>query len=69
MKPKGCITEAAAEVKDAPRVPDGAGFPAPLTPQERQAVALYTTWLTMFGQDNKDKTERLRKIQTSCSKR
>ncbi len=68
VKPKRCPTEATAEVKDAPKVPNGAGFPAPVTPEERQAVALYTTWLTMFGQDNKDKTERLRSIRTSCLK-
>lgn len=68
VSPKRCGPDQTAEVKEAPRVPDGAGFPAPMTEVERGAVALYTSWLAAFGQDNADKTERLKRIRTSCLK-
>lgn len=63
-----CSPEESAEVTEAPRVPDGAGFPAPTTPEERQAVASYTGWLAAFGNDNQAKTDRLKRIRARCSK-
>jgi len=50
-------------------MPDNAGFPAPVTPTEKSAVAAYATWLSEFGRDNRTKTERLRSVQRWCSKR
>ncbi|NBW19512.1 MAG: hypothetical protein EBR82_67215 [Caulobacteraceae bacterium] len=55
-----------AAVPDAPRVPDGAGFPAPVTPEERTAVGVYLTWLAAFGDSDTLVRERLRLARAAC---
>lgn len=66
VKPERCVSEATAPVPDTPRVPDGAGFPNPVTPAERAAVAIYGSWLTTFGADDAEKTRRLIAVKKWC---
>jgi hypothetical protein len=69
VDPERCPVEASAAVPETPRVPDGAGFPLPVTPAERAAVALYGAWLTSFGADDAVKTDRLRRVKGWCEAR
>lgn len=50
-------------------MPDGSGFPLPVTPAERAAVALYSPWLNRLGNDDDLKTDRLVKIKAWCEAR
>lgn len=50
-------------------MPDNAGFPAPVTQDEKSAVAAYAEWLSAFARDNRSKTQRLKAIQLWCVKR
>ncbi|MBO9710561.1 MAG: hypothetical protein J7521_20360 [Caulobacter sp.] len=50
-------------------MPDGAGFPLPVTPEERAAVAKYGAWLTAEGADNAEKTRRLVAVKAWCDAR
>lgn len=69
VDPERCPVEASAAVPDAPGVPAGAGFPLPVTPAERAAVALYGAWLTNFGAHDATMTDRLRKFGEWCAAR
>lgn len=69
VAPERCPSEGSAAVPDAPSVPDGAGFPLPITPAERAAVALYGAWLTSFGGHDAAVTDRLRAVKAWCEKR
>ncbi|GEM_PF-4789858 len=69
IKPERCPSEATAAVPATPRVPDGAGFPMPLTDAERAAVGVYTPWLTALGADNAEKTRRLAAVKAWCDDR
>lgn len=64
--PDRCDPAALAEVPDAPAIPDGAGFPQPITPAEREAVAAYLTWLAAYGDSDTLVRERLRLIRKGC---
>lgn len=69
VKPERCVSEASADVPVTPRVPDGAGFPNPVMPAERAAVALYGSWLTSLGADDAEKTRRLIAVRKWCDAR
>lgn len=64
-----CPVEATAAVPDAPGVPAGAGFPLPITPAERAAVAKYGAWLTNFSAHDATVTDRLVKVRAWCEAR
>lgn len=69
LSPERCPSEATAPVPATPRVPDGAGFPLPVTSEERAAVAKYGAWLTAEGADNAEKTRRLAVVKAWCDAR
>lgn len=64
--PDRCGPELTAEIPAAPKVPDGAGFPQPITPAEREAVAKYLTWLASLGDSDTLVRERLRLAREGC---
>ena len=64
--PDRCGPEITADIPEAPKIPDGAGFPRPVTAEERAAVAAYLEWLASFGDHDTLITERLRLAQKGC---
>ncbi len=50
-------------------MPDGAGFPNPVTPAERAAVAKYGPWITLLGAHDATATDRLAKVKAWCEAR
>lgn len=64
-----CPSEATAAVPEAPRVPDDAGFPSPVTPVEKLSVGKYMEFISAYGDDNQEKTRRLIKIKRWCDSR
>jgi len=64
-----CISEATAAIQPTPRVPDGAGFPAPVSEAEKQATDLYLEWLGEFGAVERERVRRLTAIRSWCDSR
>ena len=64
-----CPPSLTASVPDAPRLPDGAGFPQPVTPEERTAVGAYLEWLAGFGAHDKAMTTRAAAGKAWCEAR
>ena len=68
-KPLACPVEATAAIPLQPAVPDGAGFPQPITPAERAATGVYLEWLSALAGHDAALADRLTKIKAGCDKR
>jgi hypothetical protein len=69
VAPERCADEITAKTDDPPPVPEGAGFPLPVTPAERDAVSKYAPWITALAEDDREKTRRLRAGAAWCEGR
>lgn len=69
VAPDACPPAATAPVTAAPVVPDGAGFPQPITPEERVAVDAYLTWLGLYSDHDRDQMTRLVTVAAWCASR
>lgn len=58
-----------AAVADAPAVPDGAGFPSPVTLEERQATGTYLAWLATLGDHDRKLVDRAKATKAWCDQR
>lgn len=55
-----------AALPERPRVPDGAGIPEPITPEERKATEAYLTFLGELGDWGNVLAARLTDAQKGC---
>lgn len=58
-----------AEVPPTPKVPDAAGFPAPISDEERTAVGSYLEWLGSLADHDRRMTERVKAGKGWCDRR
>lgn len=56
----------AGKAGEEPRVPDDAGFPGPVTDDERAATAAYLTWLAEFSAWGREGNRRADKSAAWC---
>lgn len=63
-----CRPDVATGVKPEPLIPDGAGFPAPVTPEERAATDSYLTWLAKFSAWAREGNRKAAIAATDCKK-
>ncbi len=68
LPPRPCPPDVATGVQPEPRIPDGAGFPAPVTDEERLAVEAYLTWLAEFGAWAREGNRKAALAATDCKK-
>ena len=65
--PRPCPPDVrAGKAGEEPRVPDDAGFPAPVTEDERAATAAYLTWLAEFSAWGREGNRRADKGAAWC---
>jgi hypothetical protein len=64
--PAACPGGLRAEVQPQPKLPEGAGFPAPVTAEEKQSVASYLEWLTGFAAWARNGWERAAGAKAFC---
>lgn len=68
LPPRPCRPDVATGVKPEPQVPDGAGIPAPVTPEEVTATDSYLTWLAEFGAWAREGNRKAALAATDCKK-
>lgn len=69
IAPERCPVELTGNVPETPRVPDEAGFPAPVSEEERAAVGSYLGWLGDLSDHDRDVTRRLKAGKAWCDER
>ena len=66
VAPDTCPPALTAAIPAAPLVPDGAGFPQPITPAERAATDSYLTWLGAYSDHDREVMDRLTTAAAWC---
>jgi hypothetical protein len=64
-----CPATLRAETKEQPKVPEGAGIPAPVTEEEKRAFALYGPWIAEIASWGREGWARSAEAKAWCDKR
>jgi hypothetical protein len=67
--PEACPPTLRAEVKPQPKVPEGAGVPAPMTEEEKRAFSPYAEWLAELASWGREGWSRAEQARQWCEKR